>query len=117
MKHILVIDDNKSVYEALDLILTNHDCVCELISDPTDALDLLIRHQTNYDIIFCDYNMPCMTGATLASTLRQRNISRLIVGMSGNTANKLQFQSVGIYLFLNKPFDLKNVLELLDRIG
>ena len=63
-------------------VLDGHEIVSQ--QDPREALEFL-RHDSNFDVIFCDLMMPNMTGMDLYDELlRERaEVARRVVFMTG----------------------------------
>jgi CheY-like chemotaxis protein len=78
---ILVVDDEPSVRESLEMLLTD---VGYEVSTAIDGFDALLRLKTFVpDVIISDLNMPQMSGFELLSVLRRRFPEISVAAMSG----------------------------------
>ena len=65
MVRLLIIDDNKSFTDAMQIVMPHETIIA---ANGREGLDALARHP---DIIFLDYNMPVMNGYEFSKQLRQ----------------------------------------------
>ncbi len=78
---ILVVDDESSVRESLEMLLTDAGYV---VSTAIDGFDALLRLKSFVpDVIISDLNMPQMSGFELLSVLRRRFPEISVAAMSG----------------------------------
>src|SRR6185503_10100314 len=66
-QRILVVDDEPSVRDAIEMILKNDGHRVEAVSSGEDALEKLGKR--NYDFVFTDHIMAGMSGEELARTI------------------------------------------------
>jgi len=103
---ILVVDDEPSVRESFQMLLTHLGHVVTTAGAGITALELAARHP--YDLVMTDYYMPDMRGDELARHLKQRYPGLPILMV---TAYAEVVQADGLYgglvkAVLNKPFDI-----------
>ena len=79
--HILVVDDDPSIREALGLLLMSAGYDVATADNGVSAISHLNR--TVPDLLVTDLNMPLMSGVELISHVRSRHPSVPIVAMSG----------------------------------
>lgn len=78
---ILIVDDEPSLCESLEMLLTE---VGYEVSTAVDGFDALLRLKTfTPDVIISDLNMPQMSGFELLSVLRRRFPEIAVAAMSG----------------------------------
>jgi two-component system, chemotaxis family, chemotaxis protein CheY len=58
------------------------------------------------DLLLTDYHMPRMDGPTLIRTLRDRQVSLPIIGLSGEPINEHELRQAGADAFLCAPFSV-----------
>lgn len=68
MFYILMIDDEPKQLQAHQFFLKTHDCLTDLVSTATEALDLLSKNI--YDLILLDAKMPDTDGYLLCSKIK-----------------------------------------------
>jgi len=95
MKKIIVVDDNKMFLETLKEFVEemNKDFKCIAFSNPEDALRYVIDEKEIYAII-SDYEMPQMSGLTLAKRVIEAIPTTKVIVMSGHDTNYLRKQAL-----------------------
>ncbi|HET9954789.1 MAG TPA: ATP-binding protein, partial [Polyangiaceae bacterium] len=111
---VLVIDDDQAVGALVRRALLNdYDVV--VVNSAEHALDMLQRGE-QFDVVLCDVMMPQMTGAEFYEAVLRANLSieNRIIFMTGGafTANAREFLDRVNLPFLEKPFDLSTLREL-----
>ena len=118
-KTILLIDDEKTILNALSLALREEDYDC--LTAPTAEIALKILEQNlQIDIVVSDINMPKMNGIELLKIIKQQFIDRswlqviLITGQAtiDNTISALRLDAVD---FLNKPLRREQFLTAVNK--
>ena len=83
-KHtILIVDDEKSILNALKRSLSGENYQILTTDNPQEALELLATNQ--FSVIISDYTMPSMSGADLLSTVRKKEPRCIRVMLTGAT--------------------------------
>ncbi len=116
-KHILVVDDDSFVRQALCTMLTRHGCQVLAAPDGATALSMYARHQNELDLVLLDLTMPNMNGAEVLKRLRATSRQVSVVLMSGFREEELarQFSADPPAGFLAKPFKLDDLVSVLSR--
>lgn len=119
MAHILVVDDEASIRDALKQLFEYEGHEVTLAPDGMDALDLL--EDMRPDLIFLDVKMPGLDGLEVLERIREHDPTALVVMISGHGTIDTAVDATrkGAYDFLEKPLDsdrllltLRNSLEL-----
>ncbi len=112
---ILVVDDEPSSRELLDIILNEDGYQTETVSGGRDALERLAARR--FDIVVTDLQMPGMDGLELTQQIRERHplCEVLILTAFGSQeraheAGRLQAD------YLRKPFDKVDLLHRIARM-
>jgi two-component system cell cycle sensor histidine kinase/response regulator CckA len=104
---VLVIDDERALADMIVRLLD--DCHVDVAVKGREALDLLDRATTPYDVILCDLMMPDMTGMDLFAevTRRYNGFEERFVFMTGGafTPRATEFLARVKNRRLEKPFD------------
>ena len=112
-ERILLVDDNDHVRRTLSRVLATAGFSVSVAHSGLDALAVLERSETSFDLILTDIIMPAVSGIDLASRLRERGISTPILFMSGFAdSNQREIGALGN--FISKPF---TACQILTRIG
>lgn len=119
MNHVLVIEDQKPVRDAIGDILETIGCQVRLVGDGQAALEALLK--TPFQLITLDLNMPSLDGVSLLETLAaqdnpnlQTPIIIISAYLSPNTTETLQ--QFGVTHFLSKPFEAGDLLKIVQPI-
>ncbi len=120
-KHILVVDDDKSILELYEFMLSAANHEVTLAVDGLKAFTLFIRAEkcgSPFDLIITDLFMPEMDGNELIREIRARNASVPILATSGSSDKKTinQILSRRGTIFLEKPIDMKILQNIVDKI-
>src|SRR5688572_21137927 len=113
MKHILIVDDDYDICDALQLILQERYQV-SIAYNGKQALEFLLRHKV--DAIVLDLMMPHMDGEALMRELHERGITTPVVFASAATHLGRRAQEAGAKGWLAKPFDAADLERVLIRV-
>ena len=110
MAKILIIDDERSIRNALKDVLEFEGYAVELVEDGVKALELVKNNK--YDLIFCDIKMPLMDGIEVLSKIKEDNPDQTMVMISGhgNVDTAVECIKKGAFDFIEKPIDLNRLL-------
>ncbi|HEY7126163.1 MAG TPA: response regulator [Ktedonobacterales bacterium] len=114
LPRVLVVDDDAAIRKMLVDVLSLEGFSAETARDGREALALL--EASNYQVVLLDLMMPIMDGWELCRTLRERPTLRAqfsVVLMSAGEKLE-QAQDLGADGYLAKPFDVNQLLELLE---
>lgn len=116
MATVLVVDDEFGIAELFDAILSDEGHRVLTAANGRSALDVLATEHA--DIIFLDYMMPLMDGATTLRHLREDQDLRKIpvVMMSSIPESAVAQRCSGYVRFLRKPFAINEALAIIDDI-
>ena len=116
MATVLIVDDEYGIAELLEAVLVDEGHRVLTSSNGKHALSVLEAEKP--DIIFLDYMMPVMDGASMLSRMAQDPVLRTIpvVLMSSIPEASVQERCRGYALFLRKPFDVFNVIDVVKRL-
>ncbi len=116
-KKILIIEDNPDISLALSEVLSDCGHKIDIASNGKEGLDRLYNHELP-DLIILDMFMPVIGGVEFRK--RVMEIPALafipIIGMSADALGKRRCLSCGIEYFLHKPFELPDLMKILDRL-
>jgi CheY-like chemotaxis protein len=113
---VLVADDEPLTAEMLALMLAfrGHEVVCA-----NDGAEALARaRELKPDVVLLDVLMPELRGDAVARRLRAdpELAGCPIVLMSSVDEAEVRWRDAGAEVFLQKPFDLRQVAELVERL-
>ena len=113
---IMVVDDQFSDRETLKVILEDKGYRVATANDGTEAVDMVkSRH---YDIIFLDVRLPGMDGIETFEQVKKIDPEATVIMMTGYTEEDLVKRAIndGAYTCIYKPFDMENVIGLVQEI-
>ena len=119
-ERIMVVDDENSIAQLVQDILSNLGYAIVTHTDSAEALEEFSVHPDMYDLVVTDQTMPYMTGIQLAEELIRIRPDIPIIIMSGfsELLTSEKSKELGIRAFLTKPFlpyDLSSTIrEVLD---
>jgi len=111
----LVVDDEPSIRDLLQLQLSGLGCRVAVASDGRAALDILQAGPV--DLVFTDIRMPKMSGIQLLQEIRAISPETSVVVLSGYATieDTVQALRLGALDFIHKPFRRADVERALDR--
>ena len=110
MAKILIVDDEKSIRDALSDILSEENYEISTAEDGEDAW--LKLESEKIDLVLCDIKMPKMDGMELLSKASMEGIDVPFVMISahGSIDTAVEATKKGAYDFIQKPPDLNRIL-------
>ena len=114
-RHILVVDDEPLVCDAVKMMLNFDGHVVETVGSAKDALAMLER--SKFDLVITDFEMPVMKGDELAAAIKARDPKQPIVMITAY-AEMLQASGnplTGVDFVISKPFLLENLREAIAK--
>ena len=118
---ILIVDDERSLLEQLQQILSRERYIEETAADGDSALDRLF--ESSFDLIILDIMMPKIDGLTVLENARRAGINTpvLMLTARGNIEDRIKGLDLGADDYMPKPFSLDEMLArvraLLRRSG
>jgi CheY-like chemotaxis protein len=113
---ILVIDDEDDIAELVTDILESNGHTVRSASSGPQGLRLL--ETETFDVLFCDLGMREMSGWEVVKAVRAKDASigvALLTGW-GATLSEEKVAEHGIDAVLNKPFEMKKLLETVGQL-
>jgi len=113
---ILVVDDERNIRKNLGMVLEAAGYEVDTASDGEEALAK--SRELSYDIAFVDPQMPKVGGLALAHFLRGLSSATAVVILTayGSVASAVEAMKLGAVDFLEKPFDPKAILLLVEEL-
>ena len=119
-KHILIVDDSKTIRNLVAFIMKKEGFQVTMAEDGLDGLEKLYSSE-HVDLIVSDINMPRMDGFTFIKTVREqeayRDVPIVVLSTEGKEQDIQQGISLGANLYMVKPAQpekmMKNIRMLL----
>uniref|UniRef100_A0ACD5YU40 Uncharacterized protein n=2 Tax=Avena sativa TaxID=4498 RepID=A0ACD5YU40_AVESA len=107
---VLIVEDTRVDAMVLSAMVRKFHCEITMAMNGKESVDLFIEGR-KFDIVFCDKDMPIMSGPKAVEKIRAMGESDVkIVGLSANNDAQEVFMSAGADVFVPKPMKF-NVLE------
>ncbi|MGA8242890.1 MAG: sigma-54 dependent transcriptional regulator [Desulfobacterales bacterium] len=104
-QHILVVDDELSMRELLEFLLSHEGYRVSLAENGRTAIDMLTKNQ--YDLLLCDIKLGDMTGLDVLKACKSKNPETTVIMISAyaTTETAVEAMNHGAYDYVPKPFD------------
>jgi len=115
-KKVLVVDDAPQILTSLRIYLEKNGPYDVLLADSGEkALEILANEKV--PMVISDIMMPGMTGLELLSKIRKHYPETKVILMTGHSSDKIRqdVRDSGCLHFLQKPFKLKDLRELVSQ--
>ncbi|MFD1508680.1 response regulator transcription factor [Lacimonas salitolerans] len=117
-KHVLVIEDEPNIIEAISFILSRDGWTVDTHSNGHDAVDVVLAKAP--DLVILDVMLPGRSGYDILTDLRGRSdtatLPVLMLTARGQTKDREMAEKLGASLFMTKPFSNAEVLEALRAL-
>jgi DNA-binding response OmpR family regulator len=117
MKKILIVDDEQDIVESLKFVLESYDYTCYCAYNGEDGLKL--AREIAPDLIILDVMMPRINGFKISRLLKfdakYKNIPILMITARSQEEDKLIGEETGADEYITKPFDLDDVVKIVQK--
>lgn len=113
MARILVVDDDEMVCSIMARMLGTRGYSVTMACGGREALEQI--EQEMPDAILSDMKMPDMDGEAFFHAVRARDAQVAFIGMSGHLYDR-EVGELGFDAFLQKPFRLNQLLEVVEQV-
>jgi len=115
MNSLLIIDDDPLVCQSLKLALPPHQAQLDLATSGAEGLRRFESQRP--DVVLLDIGLPDLSGLELVRKLAQIDAKIPVIVMTGlgSSATAIEAMQLGAYEYVEKPFDLRQLYDLLDR--
>ncbi len=112
---VLVIDDEASILESCDSVLTSEGYQVQVERKAEDAVKRLSSQA--FEVVLIDENMPQISGMDILDDLRRRHPDALAIMMTGHATPEASVRAMqaGAWEYLPKPFTATQLLVLVGR--
>ena len=109
-KNILIIDDERSIRNAMKEILEYENYAVTTAEDGKEGLQLFDKK--DFDLVFCDIKMPEPDGIDVLKKMNNEKpeIPVIMISGHGNIETAVEAIKLGAYDFIEKPLDLNRIL-------
>ncbi len=109
---VLIVDDDREMREALDLLFTSGGHACELAADANAALEI-VETQT-FDVVVSDVLMDGLNGLELLDRIKASHpaLPFVVITAAGGVHQAVEAIKRGAYGYMVKPCDAEDLLRV-----
>ncbi|CAD5936349.1 Regulatory protein AtoC [Planktothrix tepida] len=111
-RKVVIADDDIDSRTMLALILADEGWEVKEAQDGKEAIEITIKEQP--DLLILDNRMPELTGVEVYQQLQLAGIKQTVVLATGYGDLKELALSMGITHFISKPFDILELLQIIE---
>lgn len=111
--HILVVDDELSMREFLEVLLQRQGYEVTCAENGHKAIKLL--EKKDFDLLLCDIRLGDTTGLTVLRAAKKKNQNTVVIMISAyaTTETAVEAMNAGAYDYVPKPFDKDELIQTL----
>ncbi len=116
MRNVLVVEDNKTISDLLEIHLKDLECKVTKIEDGLVALDKALNEQ--FDLIVLDIMLPSLDGIEICKEIRKENNYTPILMLTSKSEeiDKVIGLEMGADDYLTKPFSIREFIARVKAI-
>src|SRR5690349_3793396 len=113
---VLVVDDEASLREMLQLLLRRHEYTVSIADGQRRAVELL-HSEPPFDVVVTDLSMPDGSGMGVLAEARKVDDSTQVIMITAyaTTAQAVQAMREGAYDYIKKPFKNDELLAVIEK--
>jgi two-component system response regulator PilR (NtrC family) len=113
--HIMVVDDELSMREVLELMLTKEGYEVTCAENGRTAIGLLENSQ--YDLMLCDIKLGDISGLDVLQASKKNNPDTVVILISAyaSTETAVEAMNAGAYDYVPKPFDKDELMQTVAK--
>jgi PAS domain S-box-containing protein len=117
-KKILMVDDEESIRNFVDELLTGEGCIVEVVDNGAEAMEKLAKG--DFDAILCDIKMPGVSGKELFDFIKENKPKLVdkIVFITGDLLSEdtEKFMKETGSSFIEKPLQIDSLIEVVQNL-
>ena len=115
MQRVLIVDDDLSVRETLEEIVTLYGYEAVTAESAKEALGILPRKRI--DLVLLDLRMPDITGEKFLDFIRKQGFKTPVVVVSAHVDKGMAqyLGKIGISGIVTKPFEVGRVIDVMNK--
>jgi two-component system, NtrC family, response regulator PilR len=109
--HLLIVDDERSVRELLEYMLSREGYAISLAENGLKAVEMVTAN--DYDLILCDIRLGDITGLEVLRAAKQKAPQTIVIMISAyaTTETAVEAMNDGAYDYVPKPFDNEEIKQ------
>ena len=116
-KRVLIVDNDKDISRMLEHTLKMLGPEYEIVTAMDSVTAISLIEKESFALVLTDYMMPVMTGIDLAMAVRRISPDTQVILMTayGTTGLRDTTKFLGLHGFLDKPFQLEQIQEIVKQ--
>lgn len=112
---ILIVEDERDIAQVMAAAMRDNGYQTVVAHDGAEGLNLALSERP--DLILLDMRLPKMSGMQVLSSLHEQQVSIPVVVVTAWRSKELLVEALrlGVKDYINKPFSLKELLEVVER--
>ena len=113
--HILIVDDELSMRELLEYMLTKKGYEVTCAENGRTAIELIEKNQ--YDLLLCDIRLGDISGLDVLRASKKSNQETVVIMISAyaTTETAVEAMNEGAYDYVPKPFDKDELMQAIAK--
>jgi len=113
--HILVVDDELSMRELLEIMLTGENYKVTCAESGRQAISMVKK--ADFDLLLCDIRLGDITGIDVLRASKKRNQNTVVIMISAyaTTETAVEAMNEGAYDYVPKPFDNEELKQTIAK--
>ncbi len=113
--HILVVDDELSMREFLELMLTREGYRVSCAKDGSIAVDMIKKN--HFDLLLCDIKLGDITGIEVLKAAKDKNYETVVIMISAyaTAETAVEAMNFGAYDYVPKPFNNNELKQTIRK--
>ncbi len=118
MKHILIVEDEEHLAIGIKYNLEAEGYLVTVVGDGPQALSFYNENPGTVDLIILDLMLPGMSGYAVCEAIRQQggDLPVLMLTARTLTEDRIRGFDAGTDIYLQKPFDLEELLSIVRNL-
>ncbi len=115
MKSIMVVDDEKSMRDFLNIFLKQEGYHVICVPSGKNALELLEKEEL--DLVITDIKMPDVSGVDVLKKVNALNLNTPVIMITAFSSNETALEALnqGVYDYISKPFNVDEMRIIIKR--
>lgn len=118
-KHVLVVDDERSILLTLEALLTRHGYTVHTARTAAQALETAAQHKQTapLHLALVDIGLPDASGLEVLTQLHTQwpSLQTIVITAQDSLANAIESIKLGAFHFVSKPYAPEELLSLMQR--
>lgn len=118
MQHILIVEDDPHIANGIQFNLEAEGYFVTVLAEGPAAVSFFQEHQQAVDLMILDLMLPGMSGYAVCEQVRQLDVDLPVLILSARTLteDRVRGFNVGADVYLQKPFDLEELLSIVRNL-